>query len=98
MTGSWGGACRTPVHKKQVDFSDFSAYFHIEMRSFESAPPQGVKLKERRMECMANYEVGDYFFDLKRFFPDSIFNAITEVRVGSPEIILRTAALTRYIR
>jgi len=40
---------------------------------------------------MAKYEVGDYVFDLKRFFPDPIFNAITEVRVGSPEIILRTA-------
>lgn len=41
---------------------------------------------------MAKYEVGDYCFDLKRFFPDAIFSAITEVRVGSPEIILRTAA------
>jgi hypothetical protein len=41
---------------------------------------------------MAKYEVGDYVFDLKRFFPDPIFSAITEVRVGSPEIILRTAA------
>ena len=38
---------------------------------------------------MAKYEVGDYAFDLKRFFPDPIFSAITEVRVSSPEIILR---------
>src|SRR4030042_1471239 len=41
---------------------------------------------------MAKYEVGDYAFDLKRFFPDPIFNAITEVRVSKPEIILREAA------
>jgi len=41
---------------------------------------------------MAKYEVGDYVFDLKRFFPDPIFSAITEVRVNSPEIILQTAA------
>jgi hypothetical protein len=38
---------------------------------------------------MAKYEAGDYVFDLKRFFPDPIFSAITKVRVGSPEIILR---------
>jgi DhnA family fructose-bisphosphate aldolase class Ia len=41
---------------------------------------------------MANYEVGNYVFSLKRFFPDPIFNAITEVRVNSPEIILQEAA------
>jgi DhnA family fructose-bisphosphate aldolase class Ia len=40
---------------------------------------------------MANYEVGDYVFDLKRFFPDPIFSAITEVRVNSPEVILQEA-------
>jgi hypothetical protein len=38
---------------------------------------------------MANYDIDDYLFDLKRFFPDPIFSAITEVRVGSPESILR---------
>jgi hypothetical protein len=48
---------------------------------------------ESRREFMEKYEVGDYCFDLKRFFPDAIFSAITEVRVGSPEIILRTAAV-----
>jgi len=26
---------------------------------------------------MAKYEVGDYVFDLKKFFPDPIFSAIT---------------------
>jgi DhnA family fructose-bisphosphate aldolase class Ia len=41
---------------------------------------------------MLKYEIGDYAFDLKRFFPDSIFSAITEVRVSSPEIILQEAA------
>jgi DhnA family fructose-bisphosphate aldolase class Ia len=40
---------------------------------------------------MANYEVGNYVFDLKRFFPDTIFDAITEVRVSSPEVILQEA-------
>jgi hypothetical protein len=36
-------------------------------------------------EFVTNYDIGDYLFDLKRFFPDSIFSAITEVRVGSPD-------------
>ena len=40
---------------------------------------------------MANYELGNYVFDLKKFFPDNIFNAITDVRVNSPEIILKEA-------
>jgi DhnA family fructose-bisphosphate aldolase class Ia len=40
---------------------------------------------------MANYQVGNYVFDLKRFFPDSIFSAITETRVNSPEVILQEA-------
>jgi len=42
---------------------------------------------------MAKYEVGDYCFDLMRFFPDAIFGAITEIRVNSPEIILRAEGL-----
>jgi hypothetical protein len=41
---------------------------------------------------MASYEAGNYVFDLKRFFPDSLFDAITEVRVDCPEVILREAA------
>lgn len=44
---------------------------------------------------MANYETGDYVFDLKKFFPDRIFNAITEVRVNNPEVILQEAAARR---
>ena len=50
--------------------------------------------KQRRelREFIANYDIGDYLFDLKRFFPDPIFIAITGVRVGSPEIILRETA------
>jgi DhnA family fructose-bisphosphate aldolase class Ia len=41
---------------------------------------------------MAKYAVGDYVFDLKKFFPDSLFRAITEVRVNSPEVIRQEAA------
>jgi hypothetical protein len=41
---------------------------------------------------MAKYQVDDYAFDLKRFFPDSVFNAITEIRVSNPEVILQEAA------
>lgn len=44
---------------------------------------------------MANYKTGDYVFDLKKFFPDPIFNAITEVRVNNPEVILQEAAARR---
>lgn len=40
---------------------------------------------------MATYEVGNYVFDLKKFFPDAIYNAITETRVSSPEVILQEA-------
>jgi DhnA family fructose-bisphosphate aldolase class Ia len=40
---------------------------------------------------MASYEAGNYVFDLKRFFPDSLFDAITEVRVGCPEAIVQEA-------
>lgn len=40
---------------------------------------------------MASGAAGDNAFDLKRFFPDSVFSAITEARVESPEIILREA-------
>jgi hypothetical protein len=52
-------------------------------------PRKRLKTKKSRREFMAKYEAGDYVFDLKRFFPDPIFSAITKVRVGSPEIILR---------
>ena len=41
---------------------------------------------------MATYAVGDYAFDLKRFFPDAVFSAITEIRVNNPEVILQEAA------
>ncbi len=41
---------------------------------------------------MARYAAGDYVFDLKRFFPDEVFRAITEVRVSNPEVILQEAA------
>ena len=34
---------------------------------------------------------GNAAFDLKRFFPDAIYNAITETRVMRPETILRAA-------
>ena len=40
---------------------------------------------------MMKYTVGDYGFDLKRYFPDAIFKKITEIRVNSPEVILREA-------
>ena len=40
---------------------------------------------------MMKYTVGDYGFDLKRTFPDAIFKKITEIRVNSPEVILREA-------
>ena len=38
------------------------------------------------------YELGNYVFDLKKFFPENIFNMITEVRVSNPEIILKEAS------
>ncbi len=38
------------------------------------------------------YELGNYQFDLKKFFPESIFNQITEVRVNNPEVILKEAS------
>lgn len=34
-----------------------------------------------------DYVVGDYKFDVKKFFPDPIFEAITDIRVDQPEII-----------
>lgn len=37
---------------------------------------------------MAGYTVGDYAFDLKRFFPNLILDAITEVRVDRPGTII----------
>lgn len=41
------------------------------------------------------YTIGTYRFDLERFFPESLFRAITHVRVKHPEIILREAASRR---
>ncbi len=38
------------------------------------------------------YEAGNYVFDLKKFFPENIYNMITEVRVSNPEIILKEAS------
>ena len=40
---------------------------------------------------MASGAAGIIAFDLKRFFPDSVFSAITEARVESPENHLREA-------
>ena len=40
---------------------------------------------------MAGYEVGSYRFDLNRFFPRGIFDAVTEVRVTDPGVILAEA-------
>lgn len=37
------------------------------------------------------YVLGDYVFDLKRYFPDGIFDKITGIRVDAPEIIERQA-------
>jgi DhnA family fructose-bisphosphate aldolase class Ia len=37
------------------------------------------------------YVLGSYIFDLKRFFPDYIFEKITDVRVDAPEIIEQQA-------
>jgi hypothetical protein len=34
--------------KKQVDFSDFSAYFYKEMQSFESATPTRCEIKREK--------------------------------------------------
>jgi DhnA family fructose-bisphosphate aldolase class Ia len=41
------------------------------------------------------YLIGDYAFDLEAFFPLSIFDRITDVRVEEPEIILRRATARR---
>lgn len=37
------------------------------------------------------YILGDYAFDLKHFFPDHIFERITDIRVDAPEIIEQQA-------
>jgi len=37
------------------------------------------------------YVLDDYAFDLKRFFPDHIFERITDIRVDAPEIIEQQA-------
>ncbi|NDJ60265.1 MAG: aldolase [Chloroflexi bacterium] len=39
----------------------------------------------------ANYTLENYRFDLKTFFPDHIFDKITEIRVDAPEIIMQQA-------
>jgi DhnA family fructose-bisphosphate aldolase class Ia len=40
---------------------------------------------------MAGYEIGNYEFNLSRFFPLGLFDEITETRVTQPEIILKEA-------
>lgn len=40
---------------------------------------------------MTDYQLDDYTFDLKAFFPDRIFERITDLRVDAPEIILKHA-------
>ncbi|MEK6646582.1 MAG: deoxyribose-phosphate aldolase [Candidatus Firestonebacteria bacterium] len=37
------------------------------------------------------YELGNYEFKLKEFFPDNIFEKITDIRVNNPQIILKEA-------
>ncbi|MEA3337479.1 MAG: deoxyribose-phosphate aldolase [Chloroflexota bacterium] len=45
------------------------------------------------------YSLGDYSFDLERFFPTAIFEKITDIRVDAPEIIEQQAqARTRRPR
>jgi hypothetical protein len=39
----------------------------------------------------STHNPGDYRFDLKTFFPDAIFDRITEIRVTAPEIIEQQA-------
>ena len=39
----------------------------------------------------ANYEFNDYRFNLKQFFPDYIFEKITDIRVDAPELIEKQA-------
>jgi hypothetical protein len=41
---------------------------------------------------LKDYRVSDYTFDLKAFFPDFIFDRVTEIRVDAPEIIEQQAA------
>jgi DhnA family fructose-bisphosphate aldolase class Ia len=55
-----------------------------------------------RKTLNTNYELGNYTFDLETFFPDWIFEKITDIRVDLPEIIeqhargrKRRARLTR---
>lgn len=40
---------------------------------------------------MANYQAGSYSFNLDAFFPMRIFDAITEIRVSNPSVILQEA-------
>ena len=47
------------------------------------------------MEVHLSYDIGSYKFDLESFFPDSLFQAITNVRVKHPEIILQEASARR---
>ncbi|MSS72645.1 MAG: hypothetical protein EXS64_14305 [Candidatus Latescibacteria bacterium] len=42
-----------------------------------------------------SYAIGSYRFDVERFFPDSLFRAITNVRVKHPEVILEEAVARR---
>ncbi len=37
------------------------------------------------------YSIGDYRFDVTEFLPDDLFNAITDVRVASPDVVIHEA-------
>jgi DhnA family fructose-bisphosphate aldolase class Ia len=53
-------------------------------------------MAERRIDTMpTEYILGNYTFDLERFFPVSIFDKITEVRVDAPGVIERQAKARR---
>ena len=41
---------------------------------------------------MISYSLEDYVFDLAAFFPMSVFDRITEVRVRRPQLIQQEAA------
>lgn len=38
-----------------------------------------------------SYSIDDYQFDVYKFFPDRLFNAITDIRVNNPEVVRKEA-------
>ncbi len=44
---------------------------------------------------MACYSVGNYEFDLEKFFTKNMFDAITDIRVDSPDVIVKEARARR---